>query len=72
MQTARDAGEALVVLVGDEPYYGRLGFQRIPRGQITMPGPVDPDRLLAAGLVGQVDAFSGMITRDLGATRRPV
>ena len=30
----------------DEPYYGRMGFQRTPKGQISLPGPVDPDRLL--------------------------
>jgi predicted N-acetyltransferase YhbS len=47
---ARTAGIALVVLVGDEPYYARLGFRRIPRGQIVLPGPVDPDRLLAVEL----------------------
>ena len=47
---ARTAGMALVVLVGDEPYYARLGFRRIPRGQIVLPGPVDPDRLLAVEL----------------------
>ena len=37
----------LALLVGDEPYYARLGFKRVPRGQLLMPGPVDPDRLLA-------------------------
>src|SRR6185312_16194472 len=47
---ARAAGIALVVLVGDEPYYARLGFKRVPRGQITLPGPVDLDRLLAVEL----------------------
>jgi predicted N-acetyltransferase YhbS len=50
LEAARLAGIALVVLVGDEPYYARLGFRRVPRGQIVLPGPVDPDRLLAAEL----------------------
>src|SRR5687767_14963850 len=36
----------LVVLVGDEPYYGQSGFKRIPKGRAAMPGPVDPGRLL--------------------------
>ena len=39
-----------MLLVGDEPYYDRFGFKRVPRGQLVMPGPVDPDRLLAAEL----------------------
>jgi predicted N-acetyltransferase YhbS len=50
LEDARAAGIALVVLVGDEPYYARLGFRRVARGQIALPGPVDPDRLLAAEL----------------------
>src|SRR5215211_5203496 len=45
---ARAAGHRLVVLVGDEPYYGKSGFKRIPKGAVTMPGPVDPMRLLVA------------------------
>jgi predicted N-acetyltransferase YhbS len=43
---AKSLGHELVLLVGDEPYYGRLGFRRVPEGQITLPGPVDPARLL--------------------------
>jgi predicted N-acetyltransferase YhbS len=63
LEDARAAGIALVVLVGDEPYYARLGFRRVPRGQIELPGPVDPDRLLAAELVpGALAAFSGLVS----------
>src|SRR3954471_16355319 len=43
---AKRKGHRLAVLVGEEPYYGKSGFRRIPRGVATMPGPVDPDRLL--------------------------
>jgi predicted N-acetyltransferase YhbS len=55
---ARNKGHRLVVLVGDEPYYQRSGFRRIPKRQVTMPGPVDPDRLLIAELVD--GAFAGV------------
>lgn len=55
---ARDKGHRLVVLVGDEPYYGRVGFKRIPKGVATMPGPVDPARLLVAELAD--GAFAGV------------
>jgi predicted N-acetyltransferase YhbS len=51
LEAARERGHELVFLVGDEPYYGRFGFTRVPRGQLAMPGPVDPERLLAAELV---------------------
>jgi predicted N-acetyltransferase YhbS len=42
---ARHEGE-FVLLVGDEPYYGPLGFARTTHGAIQFPGPVDPDRVL--------------------------
>lgn len=45
--TARAAHARLIVLVGDEAYYTRSGYRRVPPGQITLPGPVDPGRLLA-------------------------
>jgi predicted N-acetyltransferase YhbS len=62
LEEAGAAGIALVVLVGDEPYYRRLGFRRIPRGKITLPGPVDPDRLLAMDLVpGALEGYAGLV-----------
>lgn len=48
---ASERGFALVLLVGDMPYYGRFGFKPVPLGQITLPGPVEPARLLAHELV---------------------
>jgi len=50
LAAARQGGTALVVLVGDEPYYGRFGFKPVPTGQITFPGPVNPARVLACEL----------------------
>ena len=59
---ARAQGHRLVLLVGDEPYYGRAGFRRVPPGGAVMPGPVDPERLLVAELVpGAFDGVSGPI-----------
>ena len=49
LKDAKAKGHTLVVLVGDEPYYAKSGFKRIPKGQVKMPGPVDPARLLVAG-----------------------
>ncbi|MCP5433288.1 MAG: N-acetyltransferase [Alphaproteobacteria bacterium] len=47
---ARGLGHRLVVLVGDAPYYAKVGFAPVPEGQMRMPGPVDPRRLLAQEL----------------------
>jgi predicted N-acetyltransferase YhbS len=59
---ARSKGHRLVVLVGDEPYYGKAGFKQIAKGVVTMPGPVDPARLLVAELApGAFEGVNGMI-----------
>ena len=65
LHDAKAAGHVLVVLVGDEPFYGKSGFKRIPKGQVKMPGPVDPARLLVAELkAGAFDGIKGMIRPD--------
>jgi predicted N-acetyltransferase YhbS len=65
LKEAKAAGHKLVVLVGDEPFYGKTGFKRIPKGQVKLPGPVDPARLLVAELAGGAfDGVEGMIRPD--------
>jgi predicted N-acetyltransferase YhbS len=60
LAAAKAADWGAVLLVGDEPYYARVGFARIPPGKVLFPGPVDPDRLLwlalkdGAGLCGPI------------------
>lgn len=62
---AKKAGHRLVILVGDEPYYGRVGFKAVPKGRAIMPGPVDYSRLLVAELAeGAFDGVSGAIRPD--------
>ena len=65
LKDAKERGHRLVILVGDEPYYGRVGFKVIPKGRVTMPGPVDYSRLLVAELVdGAFNDVSGAIGPD--------
>ena len=63
---ALERGEGrFVLLVGDEPYYGPLGFDKTVHGAIQFPGPVDPARVLvhsadptlAMSLKGPIAAF---------------
>jgi predicted N-acetyltransferase YhbS len=62
---ARTQGHKLVVLVGDEPYYARVGFKRVPRGQVKFGEPVDPERMLVAELVdGALTGVEGVIRPD--------
>jgi len=65
LDDARARGHRLVLLIGDEEYYGRVGFKRVPKGRATMPGPVDYNRLLIAELVdGAFEGVSGAIRPD--------
>jgi predicted N-acetyltransferase YhbS len=65
LKEAAQQGHRLVVLVGDEAYYEKCGFKRIPRGRAIMPGPVDPARLLIAELSeGAFDGVSGPVRPD--------
>jgi predicted N-acetyltransferase YhbS len=56
MANAKAAGLGICVLVGNQPYYGRFGFVVLPPGQIELPGPADPARMLGCPL--QPDALN--------------
>jgi predicted N-acetyltransferase YhbS len=67
---AKAKGHRLVLLVGDEAYYSRVGFKPVPKGRATMPGPVDYSRLLVAELVdGAFSDVSGAIRPDWSMAR---
>lgn len=62
MARAQVAGFQLVLLVGDLPYYTKAGFNIAPKGQILLPGPVDPMRLLVAELhPDSLAGYSGLV-----------
>ena len=68
LKDAKAQGYRLVVLVGDEPYYARVGFKRAPKGAISMPGPVDPARMLVAELTeGALSGVTGVVRPDWDA-----
>ena len=59
---ARAAGYGAVLLVGDEPYFRRMGFSAAPAAQVRMPGPVDQRRVLVCALVpGGDEGLAGAI-----------
>ncbi|HZH28629.1 MAG TPA: N-acetyltransferase [Azospirillaceae bacterium] len=62
MARAADLGHPHIILVGDAPYYGRFGFRRDLAESLMLPGPVDPNRFLAAELVpGAMAGVSGLV-----------
>ena len=70
LRDAKAKGHRLVLLIGDEAYYSRVGFKTVPNGSATMPGPVDYSRLLVAELAdGAFDGVSGAIQPDRSTVR---
>lgn len=67
LEQARTDDFALVILIGDLPYYRRAGFGPVPAGRIRLPGPVDPARLLAVALKdGALEGYAGLVAADNG------
>src|SRR6202047_2702538 len=65
LKDSKAKGHRLVLLVGDEAYYSRVGFKAVPKARAIMPGPVDYSRLLVAELVdGAFTDVSGEIRPD--------
>jgi len=62
LHRATDAGWSRAMLVGDAPYYGRFGFDRLTG--VDMPPPTNPDRVLGRALVpGAWEGVRGAVTR---------
>lgn len=63
LEEAKKKGHKSVILVGDAPYYGRVGFAPV-KTRIKFPGPVDPSRILGIALAeGALDALEGTVKR---------
>ncbi|WP_353646964.1 N-acetyltransferase [Mesorhizobium sp. WSM2240] len=59
---ARRLGHGIILLVGDEPYYGRFGFSAGKTGRLAMPGPYEQHRFLALELrEGALDGAAGTL-----------
>jgi predicted N-acetyltransferase YhbS len=60
---ARAEGHSAVILIGDEPYYARVGFSKLPPGRVQFPGPVDVSRILGLSLQPTAVSLNGPIRR---------
>lgn len=59
---AERAGVGAVLLVGDEPYFAKFGFEIVPTGRAVLPGPVDGRRVLWRALrPGALDGAQGPV-----------
>ena len=64
LEAARQGPWRGILLVGDEPYYAKVGFSRLPPGRVKFPGPVDQNRILGLSLKpGELLTMSGEVRR---------
>ena len=62
-EASAKAGWRAVLLVGDAPYFGRVGFEAGPARAVVMPGPVDQRRVLLKALRdGGADGLAGPVS----------
>jgi len=62
-EASAEAGWRAVLLVGDAPYFGRVGFEAEPARHVVMPGPVDQRRVLLKALrEGGAEGMGGLVT----------
>ena len=61
-EAALAAGETHVVLVGDEPYFSRVGFATAAGREVRLPGPVDQRRVLVRALTPDAGDLAGPLT----------
>jgi predicted N-acetyltransferase YhbS len=72
IEEARRLGHGAIILVGDAPYYGKFGFSADKTGNLAMPGPYEPDRLLALELtVNWLEGVGGVL-HAAGRKTRPM
>ncbi len=60
-EAAQAAGESHVLLVGDEPYFSRVGFATAGGRQVVMPSPVDQRRVLVRALTPDAGELAGLV-----------
>lgn len=64
VEAAQKAGWPMILLVGDRPFFGPLGFSGEAVADIRIPGPVDPRRVLLRELIpGAAQGLAGPVTR---------
>jgi predicted N-acetyltransferase YhbS len=64
IEEAKGLDYEAIVLVGDEPYYAKVGFTRLPPARVRFPGPVDANRVLGLGLrPNALVSLAGDVTR---------
>jgi predicted N-acetyltransferase YhbS len=67
LEAAAKIGNPPMCMVGDPEYYGRFGFSSELTGNWTLPGPWEPNRLLARIAATPPLPINGMVEEDADA-----
>ena len=62
LTAAKEVGWKAAILIGAHSYFGEIGFQRVPPGKLSFPGPQDDERIMVCDLCGDASAFEGLVT----------
>ncbi|MEL6781428.1 MAG: N-acetyltransferase [Pseudomonadota bacterium] len=62
LEAGEAAGWSAAVLIGAPAYFGEIGFQGVPHGRLTLPGPQDYARLMWRDLAGDAQTLDGAVT----------
>lgn len=64
IEEAKTHGHGAIILVGDPPYYARVGFTPLPSDSVRFPGPVDRGRILGLALFDSaLESLKGEVRR---------
>lgn len=71
LEAGTASGHLFACLIGAPPYFGRMGFEVMPKGQVVMPGPQDASRVMLRRLAASEDTSfpAGHVTYPRDAMR---
>ncbi len=61
LEAATKARWSAAILIGAPDYFGELGFETARHGQLSLPGPQDPTRIMVRKLAGDAEGLSGHV-----------
>ena len=62
LEAGEKAGWPAAILIGAPAYFGEIGFEVTPRGQLSFPGPQDQARVMVRNLAGDASVLAGLVT----------
>lgn len=61
LEAGKAAGWPAAILIGAPDYFGEIGFNVIPKGQLSFDSPQDPARVMVQDLAGDASALMGRV-----------